>query len=263
MQDDKIHSIIADPNKKKSQRGIIIALIAVLVLVAGVGVGIYLVQRSQEIRNQAAGGLACEYTVTGECASGETWCQRDLRCYPSDKAASVNCNDTDAFDVVDQRIDAACNDTNNATICGKTQAWTAFDDELRKANYPGPFNHSRVEARAYIGAACPETLAQAANQTSTSPSPTETASAEPTATPTPTATSSSDSQTATPTSTPTPTATSSSGSSATATPTPTATNRVSVVTADQGIPKTGTGGPAIIGAGVGILLLLGAVILAL
>lgn len=266
MQDDKIHSIIAEPNKKKGRRGLIIAIITVVVLAAGVGVGIFLVQQNQEIRNQAATAGTCAYTVTGECLSTEIWCQKDLRCYPANKDSQVKCTDAETPEDIDKRIDTACGNGNNVTICGKSQTWSKFDKELEGANYPGPFNHARTEARAYIGAACPETLAQAAQQQAASPSPTDQAAAaaeQATATPTPTATSSSQStQTDSPTATPTPTATSTSNLT-TATATPAATSRVATVNTDQGIPQTGTGTPALIGTGVGLLLLVGAVILAL
>lgn len=281
---DEVNSIIAEPNKKKGQKGLIIAIVTVLVLVAGVGVGIFLVQQNQEIRNQASTAGTCAYTVTGDCLTTEVWCEKDLRCYPADKASQVNCANTETPENIDKRVDTACNNGNNVTICGKTQTWSQFDKELQGASYPGPFNHARTEARAYIGAACPETLAQAAAQSSPTATPDYTSdvnncgvsgntcnagqscvngictNAEST-TPTPTTTNSlSGSQTTAPTSTPTPTATS---STQTSTPTPTSTSRVSTVQTDQGIPQTGTGTPVIIGTGVGILLLMGAVILAL
>lgn len=276
MQTDA-QSIIATPGKSKGSKGLIIGIIAVLVLAAGVGVGIYLVQQSQEIRNQAAAEATCAWTVRStDCLSTESWCQKDFRCFPSDKAAQVNCNTTDTPAVLNDRINTACGTgdkgSDTTTICGKTQTWSKFDKDLKSANFPGPYIHQRTEARAYIGAACPETLIG----TGGTPSPTPDyntdpnncggtgrvcasglvcsngACASPSANPTATA-----QPTNQPTATPNPTKTPS------PTKTPVPTTRTYIPPSDQGIPQTGTGLPAIIGAGIGIMLLVSAFVLAL
>ena len=240
MQPD-VQSIITAP-EKKSGKGLVLGILAVIVVLAGVGVGIYLVSQNQEIREKAAGEATCAWTArSSDCLATESWCQKDLRCYPADKAAKVNCNDEEPHATINKRINEACGTTDKGsettTICGKTQTWKKFDADLKTANFPGPYIHGRTEARAYIGASCPETLIG-------------TPTTAPTATPAPTA-----QPTSTPSSTSTPTPT--------RTPTPVPTTRTYIPPTDQGIPQTGTGLPTMLGVSAGIILILGAFILAL
>ncbi len=219
MQDNESSSVVTASNKSGGKKGIIIGIIAVLVLVAGVGVGIYLVGQNQEIRNQAAKFSSCSTDACTKCILDA---RSDILPFYDENGWSTTCANQTKI------VNNWCGPTVDPNACQTIKT-------------------------GQCASACAATAAI------TSPTPTATAVA--TTTPTPTATSSSTTgPTATPgrTSTPSPTPT---GSARTASPTP--TNRVSVVTSDQGIPQTGTGTPVIIGMGAGILLILTAIVLAL
>lgn len=213
-----MNSIIANPDKKKGKTGLILGIIAVIVLIAGVGVGIYLVGQEQEIRNQAAKFKSCSQDACTKCILDA---RPDILPFYDENGWSTACANQTKI------VNNWCGPTVDPNSCQTIKTGQCVNE-------------------------CAATAAQ------TSPSPTATATSAPTSSPSPTATSSStNAPSATPTRSPSPTPVS------TRTPTPTATNRVSVVTSEQGIPQTGTGTPFIVGGALGILLLVGAFILAL
>jgi len=177
MQDSETSSIVANPDKGKSKKGIILGIIAVLVLVAGVGVGIYLVQQNQEIRDQAAKYNIC---TPDKCAECILKARPDILPFYEDNGWGTGCNN---------QVRIVSN------WCGPT-----VDPNACSALKSGQCASSCTAASAATATPAPTATTTAAAATTT-PTATSSSTNAPTATPTPTATSSTRTMTPTPTAT--------------------------------------------------------------
>lgn len=146
-----------------NQKGFIHILFLLLIL-AGIIVGIYLVQNPQIFRSQAEQGTKIEF-VDG---SGNVITQTsspDVRVrvtyvpsgpLPSAVAHPTLLPTTAPILPTVSPSPTSLPATGGVTTCKKeTKTWEQLDAELHGANYPGPYNHSQAELDAYNHAACP------------------------------------------------------------------------------------------------------------
>jgi len=224
--------VTPNKNKKGGSKGMIVAILIVVFLILSVVAGVLLVKQRQNIQEKAAASLcpaaeACPFTT-----------QKTLlrNCHPPKADGSPS--------------ESLCNVAGRVEFCG-TQNFCC----------PGP-NQPWTTNMAACATPTPSPTATAT--ASPTPSPTATATAAATATANPTAT---PAGTATPGATPTATATATKSptptAAATHSPTPVATATAEVSATAQPIPVTGTDWPTILGAGVGIFVIIASILIAL
>lgn len=222
--------VTPNKNKKGGSKGMIVAILIVVFLILSVVAGVLLVKQRQNIQEKAAASLcpaaeACPFTT-----------QKTLlrNCHPPEADGSPS--------------ESLCNVAGRVEFCG-TQNFCC----------PGPNQPWTTN----MTACATPTPSPTATPTPT-PSPTATATPAATATANPTAT---PAHTATPGATPTATAAATKSptptAAATKSPTPVATATAQVSATAQPIPVTGTDWPTILGAGVGIFVIVASILIAL
>lgn len=212
-------------SKKAGNKGIIVAILIVVFLILSVVAGVLLVRQRQLIQQKAVGNT-CPGVEACPFAQQPTLL---ISCHPTESDGSPT--------------ESLCNVAGRVETCGPA---------LTKYCCPA------------AGASWTTNMTVCNQLASPSPSATATATATPTATPTASAT-------ATPTASATAAASSSPAASATATPTATATALASATASPtttpaatpMDIPVTGTDWPTLVGAGLGILVIVASILIAL
>jgi len=215
-------------SKKTGQKGMIVAVLIVVFLILSVVAGVLLVRQQQDIRERASTAIC---PAAEACpVPGEPTLLRN--CHPAESDGSP--------------AESLCSTAGRVEFCG-TQNYCC----------PAPGQAWTTNMTACAGTPTP------------SPTATATATAAPTASPTATAAASGTpaataAPTATPTRTPTPTPTSAgTGGAASATPTPTSAGTTGGSSTAQPIPQTGTDWPTFVGAGLGIIVIIASILIAL
>jgi hypothetical protein len=218
-------------SKKAGNKGVIVAVLIVVFLILSVVAGVLLVRQQQNIQEKAA---ASQCPAAEACpAAGNSNLLRN--CHPPEGDNSP--------------AESLCNKVGKQETCGTRQfccpavggAWTT---DLTACATPAPTptpnfltdanNCGSVGFKCTGGTTCQAGQCVAAS--TATPTPTASASASSSASPTPTQT---------------------------ATPTPAASATTQAQTTPLPIPETGTGWPTILGAGMGIVVIIASILVAL
>lgn len=223
-------------SKKGGNKGIIIAVLVGVFLILGVVAGVLLVRQNQNIQEKA---------TTGEvCGAGFAISSHGHEC-------KKNCSVTGGASLGTEGywINVTYGDNCGTGSDGTPKEWCDYD----------------VCTRSAVAAVVSPTAVATATS-----APTTTPTIVPTSTPTivPTATSLASTPTPTPTATPTATAVTNPAATLIAgtsspTATPTSTSIASVQTTARPVPVTGTDWPTILGAGIGVVVIIGSILLAI
>lgn len=215
-------------SKKSGQKGLIVAILIVVFLILSVVAGVLLVRQQQDIRERAAPSNMCPAAEACPVA-GQPNLLRS--CHPAESDNTPG--------------ESICNVsfTGRIETCGQGAVQYCCNGSAWTTNMT----------------ACPTSATP-------TPSPTSAPTVAPTATPMATATATS-MVTTTPTVAPTGTPSTTASAMATPTKTPTPTAAATVAPTSQGtpqpIPETGTDWPTLVGAGLGIIVIIASILIAL